>query len=72
MNRIIGGCFIVFGIIWESLCSFFCDKLCPLCSTSQIYPCFSILLFVGLIFLGIGLSLISIKKKKFPKVEIKK
>ncbi len=65
IRKIIGGCFILFGLIWSISEKYLCRELCQVCNNQQLSPCFFLFLFVGIIFVVIGasLSLSSVFKK---------
>jgi len=58
IERIIGFVFIVFGLVWSIFEKSLCSGLCEQCGTSQLQPCFFLFLFVGIIFIINGASLI--------------
>jgi len=72
MLKRIGWGFIFLGVSWSILDRFMCKGLCPVCSYKQLFPCYFLFLFVGIIFIVCGLSLISMKENKLPKVKLKK
>ena len=74
ISIIIGFIFITFGLVWSFLNEFFCGSVCGACSFQELSPCFFLFLFVGVIFIISGASLIlssyqlnKIKKKKLNK-----
>jgi len=71
---IIGFIFIIFGLVWSFLNGFFCTNVCEACSFQELSPCFFLFLFVGIIFIVSGASLIvssfqliKVKEKKSSK-----
>ena len=64
--------FIILGIIEALISKYSCTSLCALCDSKQISPCFFLFLFVGIIFVVSGLSILTMKQKKLPRVKIKK
>jgi len=62
ITKIMGILFMIFGIIWSSLDKIICSSLCKTCGESELSPCFFLFLFVGIIFVLTGYSLI-LKKK---------
>ena len=60
----IGGFFILLGIVWASLNRFSCNRLCSSCAYEQLAPCYFLFLFVGIIFIVSGASLILAASKK--------
>ena len=56
--RIIGFGFIVFGILWAIFDRFLWNSLCSVCDFQQLSPCFFLFLFVGIIFIISGVSLV--------------
>jgi len=68
--RIFGFGFIVFGIVWSLLSKFFCNSICNNCGV-EIKPCYFLFLFVGIIFVVNGASIILIwgLKRKMIKKE---
>jgi len=63
----IGFGFISIGLIWSLLNKCSCDYLCKTCSYEQISPCYFLFVFVGIILIVCGASLLltpEFKKKK--------
>ncbi|MBD3253006.1 hypothetical protein GF386_04700 [Candidatus Pacearchaeota archaeon] len=50
--------FIVLGLIMSILDRIICRQLCETCSSQQLSPCYFLFLFVGIIFIVNGASLI--------------
>jgi len=50
--------FIILGLVLSVLDKIICRGLCEVCSTSQLSPCYFLFLFVGIIFIINGASLI--------------
>ncbi|MFA5173868.1 MAG: hypothetical protein WC438_01680 [Candidatus Pacearchaeota archaeon] len=71
MNYIATG-FIGLGIIECLISNLSCTSLCSVCNFAQLKPCFFLLIFVGLIFMISGLSLLSFKGNSLPEIKIKK
>jgi hypothetical protein len=73
MNRkFIGWGFIVHGLIELFISKWSCGSLCASCSSEELKPCFFLLIFVGIIFLVVGLSILAMKENGLPKVKVKK
>tara|TARA_Y100000310_G_C20597078_1_gene771065 strand:- start:275 stop:496 length:222 start_codon:yes stop_codon:yes gene_type:complete len=72
MIKIIGFAFIIFGIIWAILDRIMCKGLCNVCTSDQLSPCFFLFLFVGVIFVIAGYSLVNMQQNNLPKVKLKK
>ena len=70
--KTIGWGFIFFGVLWGILDRFMCKGLCSVCTSQQLRPCFFLFLFVGIIFIVCGLSLISMQESQLPIVKLKK
>lgn len=68
IKKIIGFGFIIWGLVWSILNKFSCKLICEVCSNQQLSPCFFLFIFVGIIFIISGASLIlsskQYKKKK--------
>ena len=64
IKTIIGFTFMVIGIFWGLLNKLLCSRLCETCSFQQVSPCYFLFLFVGVIFVVDGLSLIIPQKQK--------
>ena len=62
ISKIIGFVFIVFGVVVGSIDKWLCKSLCKTCLPSQLFPCIFLFLFVGLIFIIAGYSLILMEK----------
>jgi|APSaa5957512622_1039677.scaffolds.fasta_scaffold46025_3 hypothetical protein len=56
--RILGFGFILFGILWCSLNKLSCTSICKDCGLLDIKPCYFLFLFVGIIFIVNGTSII--------------
>lgn len=67
IEKIIGFIFIVFGISDIIFDESICKSLCLICTEQQISPCFFLFLFVGIIFIISGYSLVVMKKVRIPK-----
>ena len=70
--KIIGICigvgFMLLGIVWALLNQYSCNKLCGSCDYGQLAPCYFLFIFVGIILVIGGISLVltlSIKENKF-------
>jgi len=64
---IIGFAFLILGVVWSSLNDYLCTNVCKNCSFIELSPCFFLFLFVGIIFIVSGVSLLieaKIEKKK--------
>ena len=74
IEKVIGLGFMGFGILGGILDRMLCRGLCSTCSSQQLSPCFFLFLFVGIIFIISGFSLVTIKKeeKNLPKFKLKK
>jgi hypothetical protein len=64
IEKVIGFCFIGFGIFGFIFNRKICQSLCYTCSSQQLSPCFFLFLFVGIIFVISGYDLVTIKKRK--------
>jgi len=62
IKKIIGLGFIILGLLVSYFNSSLCVGICENCSKEQLSPCFFLLLFVGIIFIISGLSLILTSK----------
>lgn len=73
IEKIIGLIFISFGVVGGVLDRFLCKGLCSTCTSQQLSPCFFLFLFVGIIFVISGYSLVAMKKEKdnLPKFKVK-
>lgn len=58
--RVLGFGFIIFGIIWSLLSNFSCSSICESCGLIEIKPCYFLFLFVGIIFVVNGFSIITV------------
>lgn len=56
--KIIGFVFIIFGLVWSLLNKVLCKNLCVDCLYQQISPCLFLFLFVGIVMIINGSSLI--------------
>lgn len=74
IEKIIGICFMCFGISGGLVDRFLCKGLCSVCTSQQLSPCFFLFLFVGIIFVISGIGLATMKKEvtNLPKFKIKK
>lgn len=74
IEKIIGFGFMGFGILECILDRFLCRGLCSTCNSQQLSPCFFLFLFVGIIFILSGCSLVIIKKEEtnLPRFKLKK
>ncbi len=74
IEKIIGFVFMGFGLLESIIDKYLCRGLCSTCSSQQLSPCFFLFLFVGIIFIICGYSLVTIKKEKdnLPKFKLKK
>ena len=68
----IGFGFIVQGLIEFLITNYSCKSLCFNCSFEQLKPCFFLLIFVGIIFIVIGISIMSLNTQKLPEVKLVK
>ena len=71
----IGFGFINIGLIWSLLNQCSCNYLCETCSYEQISPCYFLFVFVGIILIVCGASLLLTpefkKKRRIKKRKIK-
>ena len=58
IGNFIGFIFLIFGLIWITLEKMFCRKICMICNYEQISPCIFLFIFVGIIFIVSGASLL--------------
>jgi len=58
IKKIIIFLFIGFGILWSILDKFMCNRMCSVCTYKQLSPCYFLFLFVGIIFIVCGASLL--------------
>ena len=58
IRNVIGIILMLFGISWTFLNQFSCNKLCGSCSYGQLAPCYFLFLFVGIILIVSGVSLV--------------
>lgn len=74
IEKIIGFVFIGFGVLGGIFDRFLCRGLCSICTSQQLSPCYFLFLFVGIIFVISGYSLVAMKKEKdnLPKFRLKK
>jgi hypothetical protein len=74
IEKVIGLGFMGFGLLWGMLNGALCKGLCLACSSQQLSPCFFLFLFVGIIFIISGFSLVIMKsrEKSLPKFKLKK
>jgi len=64
ITKMIGAIFIAVGLIVSILDRFMCRKLCSNCTNQQLNPCFFLFLFVGIIFVVVGYSLLALRNQK--------
>jgi len=62
--KIIGFGFLILGLVWAFLNEFSCRYVCKECVSQQLYPCYFLFLFVGIIFAISGASLVLTNLKK--------
>ena len=74
IEKVIGFGFMGFGILGGITERLLCKGLCSTCNSQQLSPCFFLFLFVGIIFIISGSSLVIIKKEatNLPKFKLKK
>ncbi len=74
IEKIIGFVFMGFGILGGLLDRLLCGGLCSTCNSQQLSPCYFLFLFVGIIFVISGYSLVAMKKENdnLPKFKLKK
>ena len=70
--KFIGIVIILVGIILSLFNKFICRFLCGVCSDSQLFPCFSLLLFVGILLVVAGYATTTLKKVKLQEIKFKK
>jgi len=69
----VGFGFILHGLIEFLIAKRSCDSVCPSCNFEQLKPCLFILVFVGIVFMVVGLIILTFKgKPNLPKIKIKK
>ena len=74
MNKIklVGYGFIIYGLIEFLITKWSCSSLCKTCTSIQLKPCLFLLIFVGVIFIVIGISVLTLQENPLPKVLVKK
>ena len=74
IEKVIGFSFMGFGILGGIIDRMLCKGLCSTCNSQQLSPCFFLFLFVGIIFVISGFSLVTMKKeeKNLPKFKLRK
>jgi len=72
MLKKIGWGFVILGLIEAVISGVSCKSLCQTCTAAQIKPCFFLFIFVSIIFIISGLSIISLQEAKLPKVKLAK
>lgn len=67
--NIIGVVLIIVGLIPVGFNTAFCYSMCEYCTAEKLMPCFNTFIFVGIIFIvnGASLILIEIKNRKTEK-----
>ena len=68
----IGLGFIILGLIETGISGISCKSLCRSCTAVQIKPCFFLFIFVGIILMVAGISIMSLNKQKLPEVKLVK
>jgi hypothetical protein len=63
-KKIIGIGFVLFGTIWGLFNRFSCNLLCNICNYEKLAPCYFLFLFVGIILIICGVSLILTSRVK--------
>ena len=58
IKNIIGFCFVILGIGWALFNRVLCNQLCNSCKYGQLVPCYFLFIFVGIILVISGVSLI--------------
>ena len=71
IQKTIGICFVILGLLWSIFERYLCIGLCRTCDTQQLSPCFFLFLFVGIIFIVVGAS-ITLTEKLIEKQVVKK
>ena len=72
IKKIIGFGFMILGLLFSYFNNQSCIAICENCSKEQLSPCFFLLLFVGIIFIISGMSLVLTSKTRKNKIKIKK
>ncbi len=67
IKEAIGFIFIGVGIILSILEKILCKSLCSVCTNQQLSPCFFLFIFVGIILIADGTSLILLGQTKESK-----
>lgn len=67
LGKIVIGIGVFIGIISRPLC----ELLCEVCLNPEIYPCFYLLLFAGILLIFAGYSLTTLKELILPGVRLK-
>ena len=68
----IGIGFIILGLIEIVISGISCRSLCTVCNSTQVKPCFFLFIFVGIIFIVSGLSIISLQETRLPSARLVK
>lgn len=63
----LGFVFVILGVLLSFLTRYFCGKLCGACLLGQAYPCDFLFLFVGIILVVSGTSLVLTSQEKAKK-----
>lgn len=76
IKEAIGFSILGIGILWSIFERSLCKNICETCTNQQLSPCFFLFIFVGIILIVDGASLIllenQLKKNKFKKKSKKK
>ena len=70
-TKILGIIFIIIGIVWSIFESYLCEFLCDVCTKKQLSPCSLLFLFVGIILVVVGFSLVKLPLINLPQMELK-
>jgi hypothetical protein len=62
--RSIGFIFIIFGIVWSIFSKSSCRNVCSNCIPEELKPCYFLFLFVGIIFIISGASVVLTGSKR--------
>ncbi|MDD5191786.1 MAG: hypothetical protein PHH54_05145 [Candidatus Nanoarchaeia archaeon] len=73
IEEIIGFVFIISGIVGGIVDRTICKNLCHICNQQQLSPCYFLFLFVGIIFVVSGYSLVAMRKERdnLPRFKVK-